>query len=204
MSHIFRIRAPFSPSKGSSGRSISVWVRPNLQTNSSTLKLKKQTSKDSVRLRRSDTETSSQAQWYAPELLTKPDNNQSQPVIELSEHLSTQRPLRSEYDRRLSRPTSGQYRSMSTSSPTRSLSHGASSNSLLSISPHSNSFSLSDSTDDKPPPLPVKQSYADYTNLSENGNSTNGIDLTLISPKRHSGSIGSAKHKVSLDLLMNK
>ena len=156
--------------------------------------MKKQTSKDNVRLRRSNTESESQAQWYAPDLI-KNDTNQSQPVIELSEHLSTQRPLRSEYDRRFSRPHSGQYRPMSTHSPTRSLSHGASSNSL-SISPHSNSFS--EAFEDKPPPLPQKQSFADYSNLSENGNTTNGIDLTLVPPKRNSGNSGSAiKHKVS-------
>ena len=187
--------APFSPAKGSSSRSISVWVRPNSHSNSSNTstltKIKKQVSRDGVRLRRSDTEAVPQSQWYAPDLVSK----QEQPVIELSEHLSSQRPLRTEFERRLSRPNSGQYmRAQPTHSPTRSMSQGASS-STLSLSPHS--FSISESSDDKPPPLPVKQSYADYSNLSENGNS-NGFDLTLLPPKRHSGSIGSAiKHKVS-------
>ncbi|CAG2110858.1 unnamed protein product [Medioppia subpectinata] len=195
-----------SPSKA--GRSISVWVKPNQLNNTSghsnsvsttnlfstsTLsKLKKQSSKDGVLMRRSNNETSSQAQWYAPDLLNKADTNQtSQTVIELSEPLSSHRPLRSEYERRLSRPNSGQYRTQSTHSPTRSLSHGASSNSL-SVSPHSNS--LTDALDDKPPPLPVKQSFADYSNLSENG--TNGSDLTVVSIKRNSGSMSSTlKHK---------
>jgi len=210
-----------TPTKGNSGRSISVWVKPSSLSNSiilffcqsatslfgstSTLtKLKKHSNKDSgTLLRRSNNESNSQSHWYAEYPKTESStifsnsNNTSQPVIELSEQLTSQRPLRVEYDRRLSRPNSGQYRAYKAHSPTRSLSHGASSNSL-SLSPYlSGSISL-DESDDKPPPLPVKQSYADYTNLPENENGTNGIDLTLVQPKRNSGLLGSGvKNKVS-------
>lgn len=213
-------RLTITPTK----RSISVWVKPNSNTNShstsqsttnlfgstSTLsKLRKQSSKDGMTsLRRSNNESNSQSQWYAEypkndtNSLSVNSNQSSQPVIELSEQLTPHRPLRSEIDRRLSRPNSGQYRTHNTHSPTRSLSHGASSNSL-SLSPYMSPSGL-DANDDKPPPLPVKQSYADYTNLPENENGTNGVDLTIVQSKRNSGhSSSSIKNKVSQTFFFN-
>jgi hypothetical protein len=159
-------------------------------------------------LRRSNNESNSQSQWYAEYPKTDTNsffgnsNQSSPPVIELSEQLTPHRPLRSEIDRRLSRPNSGQYRTHKTHSPTRSLSHGASSNSLL-LSPCLSSSGL-DENDDKPPPLPVKQSYADYGNLPDNENGTNGLDLTIVQSKRNSGHLSSSiKNKVSQTFFFN-
>ena len=113
-------------------------------------------------------------------IITSPNTNQQ--IIELTEHLSSHRPLRTEPDRRSSRPSSGghqQYRNHATPSPTRSLSHGASSNSL-SVSPQSHNAtstnSLITNDNDVPPPLPAKQ-YADYTNLDNDYHGSNGFDL---------------------------
>ncbi|RWS13623.1 hypothetical protein B4U79_02826, partial [Dinothrombium tinctorium] len=172
-------------------RSMSVWCRPNSShsatttstTSTNTLsKLKKQLSKEND-LNNSNNRKSSHSQWYLDDAVINEDvpktsrsssiSNQGS-VIELTEQLTPQRPLRQ------ARPTSGQY--LRASTPIRSLSHGNSSTSLT------NQIIEIDGVDDTPPPLPVKSGGNDYTNFSD----TNG---TMKRSKQNSLSVNAMKIK---------
>lgn len=185
-------------------RSKSVFVKANGQSfasSTSTLtKLKKQVSRDSTFTRRSNESTSL---WYADHLKSESTSSLICPKIELTEQLITHRPLRSEIDKRLSRPGSGQFRTNVTPSPTRSLSHALSSSSLtqsssLSITQakSSDENEVDDEEIEKPPPLPAKQSFVDYFNLLEDRNSNGDLDWT-IPTKRNSGLMSPVKNKVN-------
>lgn len=113
------------------------------------------------------------------------DTNESKPnIIELNEPLTSQRPLRP-----ASRPTSGSF--LRATTPNRSLSQSSVSSiceNRISELPDSEdatdciSFEMpkiNEKESDKPPPLPVKQSSVDYTNLILNDLSNDSIDWTL-------------------------
>ncbi|KFM61426.1 Dedicator of cytokinesis protein 2, partial [Stegodyphus mimosarum] len=156
-------------------RGTSIFIKPNLNSNSKSSGRKSREG-STVTLRRSsgasyasqNNEVHSQSQWYdVSPVNLKPDG----PVIELSEQLTPHRPLRSEAEKRHSRPSSGQFQRR-TPSPTR-MSRSPSS-SLYSLSLPSTPSAMSpvsltdvDAPEEKPPPLPQKQAYADYTNISE-------------------------------------
>ncbi|UYV68726.1 DOCK2, partial [Cordylochernes scorpioides] len=132
-----------APKTPSTTRAQSIFVRPQSTTKTLTKK------KDSTASQRRSSGVSlvsshqgelqeSQSKWYDGGLLSSPNH-----IIELSENLTAHRPLRSEVEKR-SRPPSGHFRQrLSIDSPP--------------AAPEEN----------QPPPLPVKQSFADYTNLPD-------------------------------------
>ncbi|GAB6025462.1 Dedicator of cytokinesis protein 5 [Chamberlinius hualienensis] len=126
---------------GTAARVQSVFSKP-IQSSTKTLRK----SRDVLPLRRSSgimSPPESQSQWY---------DQTPTPVIELSEQLVSQRPRRSEMEKRNSRPSSGNFRNVkfdTNSSPPSTPGGGTSSQSLNSLE------------DDTPPPVPQKQSVID-------------------------------------------
>ncbi|KAF8795296.1 Dedicator of cytokinesis protein 1 like protein [Argiope bruennichi] len=156
-------------------RGASIFVKP-ISSSSSKSSGKKSRESSTLTLRRSsgpsisqNHEAHSQSQWYDISPTTPKADG---PVIELSEQLTPQRPLRSEVEKRQSRPSSGQFRHQ-TPSPTgmnRSPSASLYSLSLPSTPSTLSCVSLSnniENNEEKPPPLPQKQAYSDYTNITE-------------------------------------
>ncbi|KAG8178683.1 hypothetical protein JTE90_011611 [Oedothorax gibbosus] len=151
-------------------RGTSIFVKPN-SSSSSKISGKKNRESSSLTLRRSSgpsyssqNSEHSNSQWYD----TSPISPKGEgPVIELSEQLTPQRPLRSGVisERRLSRPSSGQFRHQTPSPTGMSRSPSESTYSLsLPSTPSTMSLEISE---EKPPPLPQKQAYSDYTNITE-------------------------------------
>ncbi|XP_071039760.1 dedicator of cytokinesis protein 1 isoform X2 [Parasteatoda tepidariorum] len=153
-------------------RGASIFVKSSSVSNSKSSG-KKSRENSTLTLRRSsfssERNESSQSQWYDTSPTTPKGDG---PVIELSEQLTPTRPLRSEMEKRYSRPSSGQFRHQ-TPSPTGM--NRSPSSSLYSLSLPSTPSTLScisltnthDNGEEKPPPLPQKQAYADYTNITE-------------------------------------
>lgn len=117
-------------------------------------------------------EEKSQSQWYDLPLTT--DKGSEAPIIELNEQLTPHRPLRSEAEKRHSRPSSGQFK-LPPSTPPSQGAGGATTPSLATATsfpmfPASSSAPTCSPEPplevDKPPPLPQKQAYADYTNVT--------------------------------------
>ncbi|XP_064466141.1 dedicator of cytokinesis protein 1-like [Ornithodoros turicata] len=114
-------------------------------------------------------EEKSQSQWYD---LPPPAEKTEAPIIELNEQLTPHRPLRSEVEKRHSRPSSGQFK-MQPSSPSQPTTPAMMpAPAFLQFPSSSPSTSLSsvvvdEELVDQPPPLPQKQAYADYTNMTE-------------------------------------
>uniref|UniRef100_T1IIV8 Dedicator of cytokinesis protein 1 n=1 Tax=Strigamia maritima TaxID=126957 RepID=T1IIV8_STRMM len=112
-----------------------------------------------------ESEAQSQTQWYDSK------TDLQQPIIELNEQLTPHRPLRSETEKRNSRPSSGHFvLPRTTPTPLRT---------AVSFMP---SLSPPMVVNDTPPPLPQKQAYADYSNLGDsisNGNVTRKGSLPL-------------------------
>ncbi|XP_054707947.1 dedicator of cytokinesis protein 1-like [Uloborus diversus] len=170
-------------------RGTSIFVKPNSSSSSKSSGRKSRES-SVLTLRRSsgssfstsNHEAQSQSQWYdVSPTSPKPDG----PVIELSEPLTPHRPLRSEAEKRLSRPSSGQFRHQTPSPTPMSRSPSVSLYSLsLPSTPLATSPTSIEMNDEKPPPLPQKQAYADYTNLTDDMQFSgtlrkNSVSLTL-------------------------
>ncbi|XP_025835960.1 dedicator of cytokinesis protein 1 [Agrilus planipennis] len=117
--------------------------------------------------------TYSNTQWYTVEDENATQNGTVVPLVELRQELTPKRPLRSEVERekRLSRPTSGQFSRPSslTITLTTCSSSGNSSN-RDSIGTTDSSVSEEDPV---PPPLPAKVKEVDYYNISNNNNINN-------------------------------
>lgn len=111
-------------------------------------------------------EEKSQSQWYDLPLATDKGGSEA-PIIELNEQLTPHRPLRSEAEKRHSRPSSGQFRLPPSTPP----SQGGATTPSLATAVSFPTFPFSCSPEppevDRPPPLPQKQAYADYTNLTD-------------------------------------
>jgi dedicator of cytokinesis protein 1 len=106
-------------------------------------------------------------QWYTTEDITN-----GTPIFELTEELTPKRPLRSEVEKekRLSRPSSGQFsRSSSLSITLRGTGSSGSSSNRDSVGTTDSSVSEEDSV---PPPLPIKLREVDYYNLPNNENAS--------------------------------
>lgn len=192
---------PPGPKTSTSTRVQSVFVKP-LNSNSPNRSLKKsretltnltlrRTSTSSTNSAAQEPQSAHQTVWYDG----TPDP--SQPVIELKEQLISQRPRRSDCEKRLSRPMSGVFRG---STPPNTPGGGASTHSLNSLD------------EETPPPLPQKQSTADYGNAtpSETANATSAITPPAATeaaaaammpvpstlPRRTSNPLAKAKSKV--------
>ncbi|XP_076317091.1 dedicator of cytokinesis protein myoblast city isoform X3 [Tachypleus tridentatus] len=142
-------------------RAQSVWVKPG-SPSPTKMHGKKNRESTTITLRRSSgasvtcpSENHSHSLWY-----DTTGNKTDGPVIELSEQLTPHRPLRSEADKRLSRPSSGHFRSKT---PQSQIGFSTPPPCSSSLSPHL----PPEEVDDKPPPLPQKQAYADYTNITD-------------------------------------
>ncbi|XP_063907750.1 dedicator of cytokinesis protein 1 isoform X2 [Zophobas morio] len=127
--------------------------------------------KDKRRSSKSDQTTSpstiSGTQWYTQDLTN------GTPIVELTEELTPKRPLRSEVEKekRLSRPTSGQFSSRSSSLSVTLRGAGSSGSSSNRDSVGTTDSSVSEE-DIVPPPIPLKQREVDYCNLPNNENTS--------------------------------
>ncbi|CAH2001464.1 unnamed protein product [Acanthoscelides obtectus] len=137
-------------------------------------------------------------QWYTSDSDLNSANvitNGTTTIFELTQALQPKRPLRSEVERerRLSRPSSGQYSRPSSMSVTirGTGSSGASSN-RDSIGTTDSSISEEDPI---PPPLPVKQRDSDYSSLSSENHS-------FLYSQRNSSLRSSLQIKISIWLLV--
>ncbi|KAF4529700.1 hypothetical protein B566_EDAN016653 [Ephemera danica] len=130
---------------------------------------------------------SASSQWYTAEQDTMASPlacstpNSASPVFELRQELTSKRPLRTEVEKekRLSRPSSGQFqmKTMSLSIPSPNRFNGSYSN--------RDSIATTDSTaseeDSVPPPLPLKSREADYCNLPDEPTTGESLAKTLFS-----------------------
>ncbi|XP_049862449.1 dedicator of cytokinesis protein 1 isoform X3 [Schistocerca gregaria] len=146
-----------------------------------TLKSKKDKGKDKRRTSNKAEKRESASQWYTSELDTV--SNRTTPVFELHQELTPKRPLRSEVEkeRRLSRPSSGQFVPGKFGTSYKFNSSGTSSN--------RDSVGTTDSTaseeDMVPPPLPMKvRNEPDYCNLPDTGEVESETKHTLPSVPR--------------------
>lgn len=152
----------------------SVFVKQNSTVSPHKTHSKKSRDSTGLTLRRnsaasltSQQEEKSQSQWY--DLPLNPEKAEA-PIIELNEQLTPHRPLRSEAEKRHSRPTSGQFKLPSSTPPSQASTPCLAT--ALPMFPNSASaapFSpdAPEGPSDRPPPLPQKQAYADYTNITE-------------------------------------
>ncbi|XP_067134875.1 dedicator of cytokinesis protein 1-like [Centruroides vittatus] len=185
---MFPTSNPSTPTKVSPGiRAQSVWVKP--ASSPSKTSNKKNRDSATLLLRRnsgasvtSQPEAQSQSQWYD----TLPQNSKNDgPIIELNEQLTPHRPLRSEVEKRQSRPSSGHFKQIPTPSPTRqSFNYGSVPSTPSTPRLFSPVTSTPNNTDDKPPPLPQKQAYADYTNLTDDMSYSNTRKSSMTLPNR--------------------
>ncbi|CAN7990561.1 unnamed protein product [Ixodes hexagonus] len=153
----------------------SVFVKQNSVTSPHKAHSKKSRDSTGLTLRRnsaaslsSQHEEKSQSQWYDLPLTT---DKAEAPIIELNEQLTPHRPLRSEAEKRHSRPSSGQFK-LPPSTPPQAVTPSLASAMTFPLFPASSSVTPSspdglDGEMDRPPPLPQKQAYADYTNITD-------------------------------------
>ncbi|XP_017782334.1 PREDICTED: dedicator of cytokinesis protein 1 isoform X3 [Nicrophorus vespilloides] len=161
----------YNASKLSSPGTKSLLLSPSRSLSHSPTIKKSKSQKDKRRSSKTDSITSTgNAQWYmaspeADNTVTNNISNGGTPVIELRQELTSKRPLRSEVEKekRLSRPSSGQYSSRPSSL---SLTMRAASSS--GTSSNRDSIDSSVSEEDLPPPLPMKlrESESNFNNIN--------------------------------------
>ncbi|CAN8023877.1 unnamed protein product, partial [Ixodes persulcatus] len=154
----------------------SVFVKQNSVTSPHKAHSKKSRDSTGLTLRRnsaaslsSQHEEKSQSQWYDLPLNT---DKAEAPIIELNEQLTPHRPLRSEAEKRHSRPSSGQFKLPPSTPPSQAVTPSLATAMTFPLFPASSSMTRSspdgpDGEVDRPPPLPQKQAYADYTNITD-------------------------------------
>ncbi|KAK6633076.1 hypothetical protein RUM43_012819 [Polyplax serrata] len=167
--------APSDTSVGSSPLKTLIHIKtPSLPT--ATLRTKekikeKRKSKNSTKELNHTGQEYSNSQWYTgPEISVVQSPGSVTPVFELRQELTPKRPLRSEVEKekRLSRPTSGQF-SVGKFTQALSITSRLSQASLQSSNRDSTGTTESTTSEEDqiPPPLPVKQREADYCNLPD-------------------------------------